>query len=468
MNKHNRGENPLWSFFKSVKLTFALLILLALSSIWGTFIPQGQDAMKFAIKLGPFLFKIFTALQLFDLYHSIWFRILIALLSINLIICSLDRFPRTLRLLKKRPSPDRVKLFENIPEQRQIRTKLDRESAKNISHEVLRTRVSGITEKETSRGIFLFGEKGRYSTFGVYLVHLSVLVILVGAIIGSLWGFEAFVNIKEGGETDSIFLNKSGRPKRLGFSVRCEKFEVEFYENGTPKEYRSYLSFINDGKLLKKGILRVNHPLKFQGITFYQASYGNIPGSSAIIKIQKNNEKTRLIRLTKGKLSPLPGSNISIELADIRDDFMHLGPAVLIRIHYGDNLKRIWLFKNEKIIKQKIPGLFERFETLNPSSLKPYKFSLVDFETKYYTGLQVNRDPGVPIVWTGFVLIIIGCIITFFTSHQRIWIWITGSGDKTIIRVAGSSNKNQVSLERELDRISANISNKIKNSKEQR
>lgn len=461
MEKKDYKKNPVWSFFKSIKLTFVLLILLAISSILGTFIPQGQDAMRFAIKIGPILFKIFNALELFDLYHSLWFRVLIGFLSINLIVCSLDRFPRTLKLVRKTPSPQRIKIFENNAKHRQITHNLDINTAKDISLEVLKSRFSSIFEKETPQGIFLFGEKGKYSAFGVYIVHLSVLIILVGAIIGSLWGFEAFVNIEEGTQADTIFLRKNHSPKKLNFSIRCEKFEVEFYKNGTPKEYRSHLSFIKNGSIIKKGVLRVNHPMEFQGITFYQASYGNIPGSSAVITLRKNNEMEKVISLKKGKPVPIPGSSAFVELLDIRDSFMNLGPAVLLRITRGDNSKRMWLFKHEKMIKERIPGLFERFETLNPSSFKPYHLSLKDFETKYYTGLQANKDPGVPVVWAGFLLIVIGCILTFFTSHQRVWIWIYPEGPGANIKVAGSTNKNPIALERELDRISSAISNKI-------
>jgi cytochrome c biogenesis protein len=462
--KGQQKTNPVWNFFKSVKLTFVLLLFLAISSIWGTFIPQGQDAMRFALKLGPTLFKIFSALELFDLYHSMWFRILIALLSVNLIVCSLDRLPRTIKLIKKRPSPDRIRIFEKIPEDRVIVADVNLEKATKISHEVLNEKVSSVEKKETPQGVFLYGERGRYSNFGIYLVHLSVLIILLGAIVGSIWGFEAFVNIAEGQKVDSIYLRNNGIARNLGFSIECNKFEVEFYKDGTPKEYRSHLSFIKKGRVVKKGVLRVNHPIQFQGITFYQASYGSIPGKSATVKITKDNQEGgERLNLMKGKIIQLPGSDARIELLDIRDDFMKLGPAVLIRITIGDERHRIWLFKHEKKIREHIPGLFERFKTLNPSSFRPYRFRLEDFETRYFTGLQANRDPGVPLVWSGFVLIILGCIVTFFTSHFRIWVRISNNGKESLIKVAGTCNRNPVTLERELDRISERIKHRLQN-----
>ena len=86
----------------------------------------------------------------------------------------------------------------------------------------------------------------------------------------------------------------------------------------------------------------------------------------------------------------------------------------------------------------------------SPSAFKPYTFILEGLETSYYTGLQVNRDPGVAIVWLGFILIIAGLIIAFFTSHKRIWVRLLLDKKGISISIAGTSSKNQVGLEKEL------------------
>src|SRR3990170_587754 len=88
-----KKTNVLWSLFTSVKLTLGLLIVLAVVSIFGTVIPQQEGAMELAEHLSPGLVNILISLQLFDMYHSLWFRLIIGTLALNLIICSLDRFP---------------------------------------------------------------------------------------------------------------------------------------------------------------------------------------------------------------------------------------------------------------------------------------------------------------------------------------------------------------------------------------
>lgn len=274
MSKSNSDKKSsfIWDIFSSVKLTLVLLILLAITSILGTLIPQQDGALEFAQRLSPGLFRLFSFLDLFDMYHSAWFRIIIGSLALNLLVCSVDRFPATMKLFRATPRPDRSKPFENISPQRTFSVKGEIENTASLVPELLRGIYKNVAMKDTDRGNFFYGRKGRYSHFGFYLVHLSVLLILIGGIIGSFLGFEAYVNIAEGDTVDTVTIRKNKRAKQLDFSIRCEKFTVDFYDNGTPKQYQSDLSFLAGGKVLENGSLLVNHPITFKGITFYQSS----------------------------------------------------------------------------------------------------------------------------------------------------------------------------------------------------
>jgi cytochrome c biogenesis protein len=108
---------------------------------------------------------------------------------------------------------------------------------------------------------------------------------------------------------------------------------------------------------------------------------------------------------------------------------------------------------------KKMPAPMINSPKFNPSSFKPYTFSLQGVETKYYTGLQVNRDPGVNIVWAGCFFMIAGLFVTFFMSHQRIWVRIEKTTKGTRISVAGTANKNPVGLEREIEKLIGRMEN---------
>jgi len=462
-SQNGNKSNALWNLFTSVKLTLGLLIVLATTSIFGTVIPQQEGAMELAERLSPGLVSLLSSLQLFDMYHSLWFRLIIGTLALNLIICSLDRFPAALKRFQATPKLDRSKPFDDLPSHRNFSAAGKIDEVLRLTAGILKNKYKRIHQKETDNEVVLYAEKGRFSHLGVYLVHLSVLIILIGSIVGSLFGFEAYVNIPEGESINQIRLRKSQVVRALPFDVRCDRFSVEFYDNGAPKEYRSDLSFMKGEKVALQASLLVNHPITFEGITFYQASYGSLPGNNARIGIrQEGNPPNVTLEVELERAYDLPGRAGQFMVFQARSDFMKMGPAVQVAVKPPEGEEVLfWVFKNNDLIKERFPGFFERFPKFNPGAYKPYLFSLEAIEARHYTGLQVSRDPGVPLVWIGFFLIMIGLFVTFFTSHRSIWIRIANTKRGLNIRVAGRANKNPVGIERELDQLAYRIKGKV-------
>ncbi len=451
----------LWRFFSSVRLTIVLLIMLAAASILGTLIPQrGQGAMEFSRSLSPEVFKVLQFFDLFDMYHSIWFRVLLACFALNLIICSLNRFPGTWRRFKAVPRADRKRPLEDLSEDQVFTAPAPFEEVVPPVVRLLRARYKRTQQKDGGDTTWFYGEKGRYSHFGVYLIHVSVLIILTGGLVGSLFGFEAFVNIPEGVTVDTVTLRKGMKPHKLGFEVRCNDFEVQFYENGMPKEYRSELTFLRQGKAVAQKSVRVNHPARFQGVTFYQSTYGQVPGRRVRLAIsRKGDHQKRMVKdLDPQEAVALPGGEGRLKVVDIKADFMRMGPAVLVSITSNQGGEtRFWVFQKEEQIRARFPGIMERFPKLNPAAFSPYTIFLDNMESVYYTGLQVNKDPGVSLVWVGCFVMVAGFFATFFTSHKRIWVRISREARGTQVSVAGSASKNPVGLQRELEHLTKDL-----------
>jgi len=446
-------KKTLLSFLSSLKLTIGLLIIIAVASILGTVIPQQYEGGQSFSHLSPGLVKVFKSLQLFDMYHSVWFIVLMGLLSLNLTVCSLNRLPTSWKLFRKKPSPDRDKPFEDLPPDRILATEKERNEVIRGVEKLLHRRYKRASRKDTANTTFFYGEKGAYSHFGVYIIHASILIVITGAVIGSLLGFDAFVNLPEGESTNTVHLGRQKGIKKLDFTVRCDKFSIAFYDNGMPKEYRSNLSFLKNSDVIHQGPLLVNHPITVNGIRFYQASYGAVPGGQAYITIKKGNEQGTTIKVKLKDSFYLKGNNATATIERIEENLMTMGPAVLVNIQSPEGNIRLWVFKYIDRIKEGIPGLFKKVPKFDPGLFKPYYFKLKKIESKYYTGLQLSHDPGVSIVAVGSFLIIIGFLITFFSSHKSFWLRVDEQEGKSRISVAASSNRDPVGLKRETDSL---------------
>ena len=260
------------------------------------------------------------------------FYALMGFLSLNLIICSINRFPISLKQYKAPYFPEPTGIFDNIPQNQMIIADKKKTTVSPIIESCLKAKYGSVRKIDTQKGHVFYDERGRFSLFGVYAVHLSILLMIAGAVIGCIFGLQADINIKEGETVNVVNLAEGKGIHQLDFSVRCDKFIADFYENGAPKTYRSDLSFIKNGKVAHQGSLLVNHPITFEGLRFYQSSYSTSPEIKAIITYTISHKKSREIVLAAGDTLDLPESKAKAVVLRVEENIMELGPAVKLRI----------------------------------------------------------------------------------------------------------------------------------------
>jgi len=431
----------LWDGLSSLRLTIALLIILAVVSIFGTFIPQNASPAEYLKVYKLSTYKILKILGFLDMYHAGWFVFLLALLSLNLIACSLKRFRVTWRFF----SPPRVPLEEAPWQTFPWRKKFFHKGlpAERIAHyrEALSRTFSQPQTLDEPPAYYLFAEKGKLSRLGAYFIHLSILIILAGALIGSIFGFRGNVNIEEGETATQVVLRSRGMVQPLGFRVRLEKFNVSFYPSGAPKEFKSTVTILEgDRPILTEPIL-VNHPLTYKGISFYQSSYGLAGVQKAVLAVKdRNSQKEVNLSVQMGTQIAIPGSSYTLLLARFTPDFQRMGPAFQLFLFAPNHPpENFWVFLEHPEFEEKRPG--------------PYQIAIREIEPRYYSGLQVTKDPGVEMVWVGCFLMMVGFYLVFFLSHRRIWARVTERERQTLVELAGSSHRDQVGFEKEFEKI---------------
>lgn len=416
--------NQLWAFFASVQLAILILCSIAITSIIGTIIPQGEAHSVYVDKFGAKTATFFQILDIPTMYSSWWFFGLLGLLSVNLIVCSLDRFPTVWRIVTAdnlAVSPERI---EKMSFSRQWPTSVDR--VNNIDWQAVLTSCGWRCEMKHFEQISLFfHQKGRWSRVGVYLVHMSVLVIFAGATIGHFFGFKGSIMIPELRSTEKVFSHPNSTPIDLGFVIRNDSFAIEFYSNGMPKEYRTSVTILENGREILQKDIKVNSPLTHRGITFYQSSYQGHREFLAQITDTATQERREFSLPFQEQIS-WDDKNLRLGIINVEASGQRaLRTKIWCKVGEEPAISQ-WLTDNETLPIT--------------SGNKIYSLKVKQL---YSTGLQVAKDPGVWVVYAGCGLLLLGLYMAFFLSHRRIWLCqqITATGVR--VYLAGSTNKNK-------------------------
>ncbi len=405
-----------YQFLSSVTLAIALLAFIAVSSIFGTIIKQQASPEEYLSVFSDSTYTIIRFLGLDDIFHSRWFLFVIALFVLNLIFCSI---PRLTRLLKSRGAP-------KVPERKTLDAMSLRcvVQGKKIDDVItIFKHYRTVMNAEDSRVL----ERGALSRYGVYMVHLSIIIILTGGLIGLVFGYRGPLTLAKGEVKDSVMVRGSAMKKQLlGFAIKLNDFKVSFYPSGEPKDYASNVEVLENGKGVLQKTIRVNDPLSYKGVNFYQSSYGSNP----VLVFYIGGER---VTLSQGDM--YKKDKVQFLVVRFEKEVHNFGLGVQIAYVQDGQPQTAWFLKD-------VPRLRER--TILGTSIR-----LEEIKDEFYTGLEVSRDPGVWVVWFGFALILFGLYVNFYVYHRRIYLVQTPEG----VLVAATPFKNKEGFMEEFDRL---------------
>ncbi|MHB8068963.1 MAG: cytochrome c biogenesis protein ResB [Desulfobaccales bacterium] len=411
-NPNSRFFPRLWGHLTSIRLTVFLLLILAVVAVVGT-------------------------LGYPNLYFTLWFLGPLGLLALNLVACLVEGLPQAVRRAAR---PFTVERALTLPERGRFawpaETAAPARVAAALRQELGRPRHQIVGEKE----VFFFS-RGRLRPLGPYAVHLALVLILMGGVLGKFWGIEGQIVLQPGVDGSYIEFDPPRKSLPLGFLVRLEKFQVQYYEEsgGTPKEFRSDLTFLRDGVAVEQSVCRVNDPVTFGGYTFYQASYGAMPSGPVHLEVTQG-DKPQTLELPLRRWVPLPGSETQVMAVRVEGNLQGQGPAVQLAYRTGpEHPQFIWLL-------EKHPG--------KGPSLGPFQLALAPVKLEYYSVLQVKYDPGVLWVYAGFILLLAGLYLAFFRPSQR-WAVVLQKGKKGSWegRLLGASPRSRETFTARTDRL---------------
>lgn len=408
-----------------LRFAIGILLIIACSSIIGTIIEQDQSIETYKMNypltdpiLGFLSWNIILKFGLDHVYKTWWFISFIIIFSISLLTCTILQQIPSLKIAR------RCQFFRTTKQFSRLKT------TKNLSHLHLNQLIFRIKNRQYSifqQKNILYCYKGLLGRIAPLIVHFSMISILLGAVLGSLGGFKA-QEIVPRTETFHIqnILNNGQFTLIPKTSARINDFWITYTNKRTINQFYSHISILNnEGNEIQQETIYVNSPAKYNGITYYQTDW-NVIG----LRIKG---KTQL--LTQYPLTSILADKDKTWLSWVPiDSNLNEGVTVLI-----NNLQGYCSIYNKF---GEFVGNLELNESIQVSSF----LTLIDIISS--TGLQIKSDPGIPIIYGGFVLLMISTLISYITYSQ---IWVMKDEHK--LYIGGNTTRATFDFEQEFFKI---------------
>lgn len=418
-------------YLSSLRFTVIILTVIVFVAGLGTLVGQNFPEAAYIERYGEGIYRILKLFSITDIYHSIYFNALLALLIVNIILCTVKFAPMRIRGVvskdvKKRAYPHSGKFGSRASGddcEAVVRRALKRPAFRAFHRLAIRREV-GRTE--------LFSEPHPVLSLGALIVHVSIIFIIIGGLISSIFGLSGEMVIIEGGSSNEVFV-KSGLVYKLDFEVVLEKFTLLTYEDGTPKEYRSDVKFKRNGEETA-AVLTVNHPAKFDGIRFYMMNYGNVLERAVISIYGDSGEKIYRGTIRRMELVEIENKGLAFVLVNYRENFNGTGPAAHIIVVENEEKYGLWV--NADPVEFTGPG---------DEKKGAFRFVLEGYELTPYSGISAVYEPGLFLVWAGFILLSVGFTFPLISMSGRYKVVIEDKTDRegncTSVEIHGSPGR---------------------------
>jgi cytochrome c biogenesis protein len=444
--------SDLYKFFTSISLAILLISFIALLSLVGTLIPQETFTREvdYTARYGVEGYRMLRALQLTNIFGSWYFLFLMALFTLNLSACTHKRLKASWRYWKLPMNcipPDGLQRFEHS---RTLSGVISTSTSLQIRRLLQRY---GYRVREQNGE--LLAEKWRWERFGIDLFHISLIAVIFGGLLTMLFGYRTF-EIAHHRSTITL----------PDFVVRVNRFWSENYEHSERvMDWHSELTVIENSREVLTRTIEVNAPLRYKGYNIYQSAFGTDWQGAARVTLQLSRADGTELGEFVGTVNDgfeVPQEQLFVKIGAFLPDFALTenliaysrtqrleNPAAFVEIYdaHGRRVMRTWAFS-----RPEMHGFWETTMS-RVGGGTPYKVKLIGMTAPEFTGLQITKDPGRPVVYFGFFCVIVGLFVHMYFKHKQIWVSIA----ENKIIVAGMVRNNLRSFAQEFHRLTEEI-----------
>jgi cytochrome c biogenesis protein len=478
------------NLISSVPFGIVLLVLLIIACMIGMLIQQqGLETFSpYYAALTPAEKIVYGRLGFFNIYHAPYFNLLMLLLSLNIILASIDHFPAAWSFItrKKLTASPTFAMAQKFKEKVEL-PELDRRRLVELATAAARKMRFRARVTETDDRTTIFAERGVWNRLGAYAVHVGLLTIFVGyfmtgrgytGIMDAIPGKTSKRMLKTDFNVDNAMTEHavSQRELELPFKIVCLDFQQKLIDKNGSLDQTNTLDWITRVRIEDPEIGRntetlvhLNNPLDYRGYRFFQNSY-RYPATARVIKlrvtplnstinggqpqevtIQRNGQA----KLSDGTLLHFGEFNPSFTVGSDQQVQMstpeaYENPAALLDYVAPDGKPgKVYALTEAYLNKYAGAPFMKKFMDNGV-----YQFVLTDFEKAPTASIiSVQYDPGARVVYAGFTILCLMLIAVFFFSHQRLWIVVEDGS----VYLGGDANRNRLGFEDRAKKVAALI-----------
>jgi cytochrome c biogenesis protein len=463
----------------SVRFGIFMLGLLLACCMIGMLIMQVNvnGFEKYYSQLKPAQRQIYGALNFFDIYHSRYFTLFLAITGLNIILASIDRFPTAWSYIvkpKRSASPKFIaaQMFNSEAERKQ--------PAPQVAEKIAAAwKKHGFRAKLTQEGdrLTLFAQRNAWNRLGAYAVHIGLLTIFAGGFLTSRYGIGGQMEIRPG-RTANTFITQEVTTEgtttgqaTLPFQIECRDIQQKLIrpEGGLDSQntidWLSYIT-IKDGPVTEDLLVHLNNVGDYRGYRFFQSEFVPVGHARQITisfdPVDGSGAAVQPATIMRNGSADVPGIG-TVRYVDFFPDFDvtdkgpttisrdYNNPAAQIEITGPDGKRRLAFAFNPRLADEYINKANDKAASsggANPLLVNGYKVILRDFEKASLAHtLTIQYDPGRTPVYFGFMFLTLSLFGVFFFAHQRVWAVIEPSGKVSKVFFGGHTNRNRPAFE---------------------
>lgn len=451
--------HSVYALFYNKRFGLILILVAGLLSLFGVIFPQ----MPSGVRDNPEAYaswldnlrgtyggwtNIMVNVGLFSMFSSTVFLVAMVLLAASILACTTHRLPLLWRNCFEPRTVVKPSFFTRARYTAGFETSASAAEVGDALRKVAKKRSLRLISNEDETSFYL--DRFRFAPFGTVAAHIAIVIIMVGFLVSSMTGFR-----------EENFALTVDIPREVGHGThlvaKANSFQDDYYPDGTPKDYVTDLSILADGNEVARQDVRVNSPLKYNGIMFHQANFG----VSAVISVSEGGEELFNNGVGLVYLTPDKSRSYGVVKVPDRDYEIYLiAPASgrqTPEIAPGQVQIEVYPVGEKNLVGK---------DSLDPGQNAEIAGLTIGFEKEaQFTGLLIKKDPGTGFIWIGSLLLVIGMCATMFLRHRRIWVRYATVEGKQTVQLA-SMDKPDVSFEARFAQFKDEVSNALVGSEE--